>query len=132
MSMTDPIADFLTRVRNASTARHNKVDAPASKLIKELSRILVEEGYIRSYTVIENPKQDIVRIYLKYDQNQKNAISGLTRISRPGIRRYVDVQKIPRVLNGLGTAIISTPKGLLTDKKAKKERVGGEVICHVW
>jgi small subunit ribosomal protein S8 len=132
MSMTDPIADFLTRVRNASTARHNKVDAPASKLIKELSRILVEEGYIRSYTVIENPKQDIVRLYLKYDQNQKNAISGLTRISRPGIRRYVDVQKIPRVLNGLGTAIISTPKGLLTDKKAKKERVGGEVICHVW
>ena len=132
MSMNDPIADFLTRVRNASTARHNKVDAPASKLIKELSRILAEEGYIRSYTVIENPKQDIVRIYLKYDQNQKNAISGLTRISRPGIRRYVDVEKIPRVLNGLGTAIISTPKGLLTDKKAKKERVGGEVICHVW
>jgi small subunit ribosomal protein S8 len=132
MSMTDPIADFLTRVRNASKARHNKVDAPASKLIKELSRILVEEGYFRSYTVIENPKQDIVRIYLKYDQNQKNAISGLTRISRPGIRQYVDVQKIPRVLNGLGTAIISTPKGLLTDKKAKKERVGGEVICHVW
>jgi small subunit ribosomal protein S8 len=132
MSMTDPIADFLTRVRNASTARHNKVDAPASKLIKELSRILVEEGYVRSYTIIENPKQDIVRLYLKYDQNQKNAISGLTRISRPGIRRYVDVEKIPRVLNGLGTAIISTPKGLLTDKKAKKERVGGEVICHVW
>ena len=132
MSMTDPIADFLTRVRNASQARHNKVDAPASKVIKEIARILAEEGYIRSFTVIENPKQDTIRIYLKYDENQKTVISGLTRISRPGIRRYVDVQKIPRVLNGLGTAIISTPKGLLSDKKAKKERVGGEVICHVW
>jgi small subunit ribosomal protein S8 len=132
MSMTDPIADFLTRIRNASTARHNKVDAPASKMIKEIARILAEEGYIKSFTVIENPKQDTIRIYLKYDENQKTVISGLTRISRPGIRRYVDVQKIPRVLNGLGTAIISTPKGLLTDKKAKKERVGGEVICHVW
>ena len=132
MSMTDPIADFLTRIRNAARAKHSKVDIPGSNIIKEMTRILMEEGYIRNFTVIDDDRQGVVRIYLKYNAEKKPAISGLKRISRPGFRRYANVQSIPRVLNGLGVAVLSTPKGLLTDKQARKENVGGEVLYHVW
>lgn len=134
MSMTDPIADYLTRIRNAANARHSKVDIPSSRLIREMTRILQEEGYIQSFTMIEDQqkRQDLIRIYLKYDQNRKCAISGLKRISRPGLRRYAGAAELPRVLNGLGIAIVSTPKGILTEKKARKANVGGEVLCHIW
>lgn len=132
MSLNDPIADFLTRIRNASGARHSKVDVPASKIIKEMTRIFLEEGYIRNYTTIDDFKQGIVRIYLKYGEDRKSAINGLERVSRPGIRRYTNVRNIPRVLNGLGIAVLSTPKGILTDKQARKEKVGGEILCYVW
>jgi len=132
MSMTDPISDYLSRIRNAAMAHHSKVDIPASKIIKEITRILHEEGYIRNYTTIDDNKQGVVRIYLKYGEDRKSAIHGLKRISRPGYRRYANVQSIPRVLNGLGVAVLSTPKGLLPDKKARKERLGGEVLFYVW
>ena len=132
MSMTDPIADYLTRIRNAARVNHSKVDVPASNIIKEMTRILLEEGYIRNYTVIDDNKQGIVRIYLKYNRDKKSAITGLRRISRPGYRRYANLGSIPRVLNGLGLAMLSTPKGVLTDKQARKERVGGEVLFYVW
>ena len=132
MSMTDPIADYLTRIRNATRVNHSKVDIPASNITKEISRILLELGYIRNYTVIEDNKQGIIRIYLKYGNDKKCVISGLRRVSRPGLRKYVGVNNIPRVLNGLGTAILSTPKGIMSDKVARKEQVGGEVICYIW
>jgi len=132
MSITDPIADYLTRIRNAGKARHSKVDIPASNMLKEITRILLEEGYIRNYTTIDDPRQGILRVYLKYSKDRKNTITGLERVSRPGYRRYTGVEKIPRVLNGLGIAILSTPKGILTDKEARKEKVGGEVLCYVW
>lgn len=132
MSMTDLISDFLTRIRNAQIAKFTKVDIPASNLLMEMSRILMEEGYIQNYTVIEDDKQGIVRINLKYGDNKQAAITGLKRVSRPGLRRYVNVTDIPRVLNGLGIAILSTSKGIMTDKKAKKENVGGEVLCYIW
>ena len=132
MSMTDPIADYLTRIRNASTARHSRVDIPASKIIKQMTKILMDEGYIRNFTEIEDSKQGMVRIYLKYGEDKKCAISGLKRISRPGFRNYTKVSEIPRVLNGLGIAILSTPKGIVTDRKARQENVGGEVLCHIW
>ena len=132
MSMTDPIADYLTRVRNATRARHSKVDIPASNILKEMTGILLEEGYIRNYTTVDDPKQGIVRIYLKYNKDRKSAITGLKRVSRPGYRRYTGVDRIPRVLNGLGIVMLSTPKGILTGKQAKKENVGGEILCYVW
>jgi small subunit ribosomal protein S8 len=132
MSMTDPIADFLTRIRNAQLGKFSKVDIPASNLLKEMTRIMMEEGYILNFTMIEDEKQGVIRIYLKYNEQKKAAISGLTRISRPGLRKYADVRAIPRVLNGLGIAILSTSKGVLTDKQAKKENVGGEVLCYIW
>jgi small subunit ribosomal protein S8 len=132
MSLNDPIADYLTQIRNAARARHSRVDIPASNIIKDLTKILQDEGYIRSFTVIGDSKQDLVRIYLKYGENKKSAITGIKRVSRPGYRRYAKIDQIPRVLNGLGIAILSTPKGLLTDKKARAQRIGGEVICHVW
>ena len=134
MTMTDPIADFLTRIRNATRVKHSKVDIPASNMIKELTRILMEEGYIRNFAVVDDQKntQGIVRVYLKYNSDRKSAITGIKRASRPGYRNYTKVNKIPRVLNGLGIAILSTPKGILTDKNARKERVGGEVLCYVW
>jgi small subunit ribosomal protein S8 len=132
MSMTDPIADYLTRIRNACLARHSKVDVPASGLLARLTQILLDEGYIRSFTTIEDPKQGIIRIYLKYDKDKKPIIEGLERVSRPGLRRYVNVKGLPRVLNGLGTAILTTPKGLMTEKKAKQASVGGEVLCYIW
>ena len=132
MTMTDPIADMLTRIRNANIVKHETVDVPASNMKKELSRILLEEGFIRGYDVIEDGKQGIIRIQLKYGQSGERVISGLKRISKPGMRVYAAKQEIPRVLNGLGISVISTSKGILTDKQARKENVGGEVICYVW
>ncbi len=132
MSMTDPIADYLTRIRNAIARRHSKVDIPASNIIKEMTRLLMQEGYIRNYTIVEDIRQDKVRVYLKYDENQESAISGLKRYSRPGHRIYAKADEIPRVLNGLGVTIVTTPKGVLTDRQAKKLRAGGEVLCQIW
>ena len=132
MTMTDPIADMLTRVRNANMVKHETVDVPASNMKKEIARILLEEGFIRGYDVIEDGKQGIIRIQLKYGQAGERVISGLKRISKPGMRVYAAKDEVPKVLNGLGISIISTSKGILTDKQARKEGVGGEVICYVW
>ena len=132
MTMTDPIADMLTRIRNANVVKHETVDVPASNMKKELVRILLEEGFVRGYDVIEDGKQGIIRIQLKYGQTGERVISGLKRISKPGMRVYADKHEVPRVLNGLGISIISTSKGILTDRQARKENVGGEVICYVW
>ena len=132
MTMIDPIADMLTRIRNANVVKHETVDVPASNIKKELARILLEEGFVRGYDVIEDGKQGIIRIQLKYGHSGERVISGLKRISKPGMRVYAAKQEIPRVLNGLGISVISTSKGILTDKQARKENVGGEVICYVW
>ena len=132
--MTDPIADLLTRIRNAIMAGHKVVEAPASNLKKEVARILFEKGFILSYKVIDGEgPQDILKIALKYNsKSKKPAIKKIQRVSRPGLRQYIGVDKMPRVLNGLGIAIISTSKGLMTDKEAKKEKIGGEVLCYVY
>ncbi|MGL4797206.1 MAG: 30S ribosomal protein S8 [Paraclostridium sp.] len=132
MTMTDPIADMLTRIRNANMVKHETVDVPASNMKKELARILLEEGFVRGYDVIEDGKQGIIRIQLKYGQMSERVITGIKRISKPGMRVYAAKEELPKVLNGLGIAIISTSKGILTDKQARKENVGGEVICYVW
>lgn len=132
MTMTDPIADMLTRIRNANVVKHETVDVPASNVKRELARILLEEGFVRGYDVIEDGKQGIIRIQLKYGQAGERVITGLKRISKPGMRVYAAKQEIPKVLNGLGISVISTSKGILTDKQARKENVGGEVICYVW
>lgn len=132
MTMTDPIADMLTRIRNAIQARFDKVDIPSSKIKVEIVRVLKEEGYISDYKVIRDNKQGILRIYLKYDEAKRSAISGLKRVSKPGLRVYRDKDSIPKVINGLGIAILSTSKGILTDKKARKIGIGGEVLCFVW
>jgi len=131
MSMSDPIADYLTRVRNAVRARHKKVDVPASGLKKEITRILLEQKFITSYTTDEDTKQGMIRILLKYNDT-RSVITGLRRISRPGIRRYHGADELPRVNNGLGVAVLSTSKGLMTDKQARKENIGGEVLFYVW
>lgn len=131
MSVTDPIADFLTRIRNASKARLLRVDIPASKMKIQIAEILKNEKYIHDYTIIEDNKQNIIRIQLKY-RGGTPAISGLKRISKPGLRIYKPAEQLPRVLNGLGTAVISTSKGLLTDKQARSQSLGGEVICYIW
>ena len=132
--MTDPIADLLTRIRNAIMAGHKVVEAPASNLKKEVARILFEKGYILSYKVIDGEgPQGVLKIALKYNsKNKKPAIKEIQRVSRPGLRKYIGVDEMPRVLNGLGIAIISTSKGLMTDKEAKKEKIGGEVLCYVY
>jgi small subunit ribosomal protein S8 len=132
MVMTDPIADMLTRIRNANHAKHEFVDIPASKIKKEIANILLEEGYIKGFDVIDDGKQGIIRIELKYQQNKERVITGIKRISKPGLRVYVGKEDTPKVLGGLGIAIISTSKGIVTDKKARKQGVGGEVICYVW
>ena len=132
MTMTDPIADMLTRIRNANMVKHETVDVPASNMKKELARILLEEGFIRGYDVIEDGKQGIIRIQLKYGQAGEKVITGLKRISKPGMRVYAAKEELPKVLNGIGISIISTSKGILTDRQARKEGVGGEVICYVW
>ena len=132
--MTDPIADLLTRIRNAIMAGHKIVEAPASNLKKEVARILFEKGYILSYKVVEGEgPQGVLKIALKYNsKSKKPAIKEIQRVSRPGLRQYIGVDEMPRVLNGLGIAIISTSKGLMTDKEAKKEKIGGEVLCYVY
>jgi small subunit ribosomal protein S8 len=131
MPVTDPIADFLTRVRNALHAKKKYVDIPSSKMKLKMTEILKENSFIKDFNVIEDTKQNIIRVHLKY-KNGEPSISGLKKISTPGLRSYVGKEDLPRVLNGLGLAILSTSKGLLTDKQAKSQSVGGEVICHIW
>lgn len=131
MSMTDPIADFLTRIRNAAKAKHKRVDIPASSLKKAFAQILLDQNYISNFTLLEDRKQGILRIQLKYNDG-KPVIAGLKRISKPGIRRYRSAQELPRVLGGLGVAIVSTSKGIMTDAQARKMNVGGEVLAYVW
>lgn len=131
MHITDPIADMLTRVRNASNAKHSTVDVPASNMKKAIAKILLDEGYIRNYQLIDDGTQGIIRITLKYNGNER-AISGLRRVSKPGLRVYAGADELPRVLHGLGIAIVSTSKGVLTDKAAREQHVGGEVLAFVW
>ncbi|MDO4288233.1 MAG: 30S ribosomal protein S8 [Eubacterium sp.] len=132
MAITDPIADMLTRIRNANDAGHKTVEMPASKEKKAIAEILLEEGYINKVEYIEDNKQGMMKITLKYGENKSKVIAGLKRISKPGLRIYAGKNDIPKVLNGLGVAIISTSKGVITDKEARKAGVGGEVICYVW
>ena len=131
MNITDPIADMLTRIRNANTQRHETVDIPSSKLKKSIAQILLDEGYIKSFEEIEDNAQGIIRITLKYVNKQK-VISGLKRISKPGLRVYASKDELPKVIGGLGIALISTSKGIMTDKQARKEGIGGEVLAFVW
>ena len=132
MSLTDPVADFLARIRNAIRARHPKLDVPASKLKLEMARILKEEGYVANYKAVEEEGRKLLRVYLKYGDNHDAAISNLARVSRPGCRVYVGRNEIPRVLGGLGIVILTTPKGVMTGSQARKQGVGGEVLCQVW
>lgn len=132
MVMTDPIADMLTRIRNANVVRHEKLELPASKLKAEIADILKREGYVRDYEIIEDNKQGVLRIFLKYGANNERVITGLKRISKPGLRVYAKADEVPRVLNGLGTAIVSTSKGVLSDKEARAQAVGGEILAYIW
>ena len=132
MQITDPVADMLTRIRNANTAKHESVDVPASNLKKAIAKILLDEGYIKSYEVVEDGTQGVIRIQLKYLAGKEKVISGLRRVSKPGLRVYVGADELPRVLRGLGIAIISTSKGVMTDKAARANHVGGEVLAFVW
>ncbi|HZG86986.1 30S ribosomal protein S8 [Paenibacillus sp.] len=132
MVMTDPIADMLTRIRNANTVRHETVEIPASKIKREIAEILKQEGFVRDAEYVNDNKQGIIRLFLKYGQNNERVITGLKRISKPGLRVYAKSNELPRVLGGLGIAIISTSKGLMTDKAARQSKSGGEVICYVW
>jgi len=132
MTMSDPIADMLTRIRNANTVRHETVELPASTIKKQIAEILKREGFIRDAEYIDDNKQGIIRIFLKYGPNKERVISGLKRISKPGLRVYTKSNEIPRVLGGLGIAIISTSKGVMTDKEARQSKAGGEVLCYVW
>ena len=132
MQITDPVADMLTRIRNANTAKHESVDVPASNLKKAIAKILLDEGYIKSYEVVEDGTQGVIRIQLKYLAGKEKVISGLRRISMPGLRVYAGADELPRVLKGLGIAIISTSKGVMTDKAARANHVGGEVLAFVW
>ena len=132
MAMTDPVADMLTRIRNANTAGHAEVDVPASKIKKNIAEILLKEGYIKGYEVVETQPQDVIKIEMKYGAGKQRVISGIKRISKPGLKVYVKKDEIPKVLGGLGIAIISTSSGLITDKQARELGVGGEVVCYVW
>lgn len=132
MVMTDPVADFLTRIRNGNMVMHETVEVPSSKLKMGIAQILKEEGYIKDYEYIADSKQGVIRVYLKYGQNKEKVITGLKRISKPGLRVYVKKDEVPKVLGGLGTAIISTSQGLMADKNARKQGLGGEVICYIW
>lgn len=132
MNTTDPIADMLTRIRNANSAKHKTVDVPASKMKTAIAEILFREGYIKSFEVISNENQGIIRITLKYDEKGTRVIDGIKRISKPGLRVYASKEELPKVLNGLGIAIISTSKGLKTDKEAREAGMGGEVLAYVW
>ena len=132
MQITDPIADMLTRIRNANSAKHETVDVPVSNMKKAIADILLEEGYIKSYEIIDDGKQGMIHSTLKYGANKEKVISGLQRVSKPGLRVYAGREELPRVLKGLGIAIVSTSKGIMTDKKARAEKIGGEVLAFVW
>ena len=132
MVMTDPIADFLTRIRNANVVYHDKVEAPASKMKKAIGDILKEEGFIKDCEYIADGKQGVVRVYMKYGGNKERVITGLKKISKPGLKVYARKDSVPKVLGGLGIAILSTSQGIMTDKKARKLGLGGEVVCYVW
>ena len=132
MQITDPIADMLTRIRNANSAKHETVDVPVSNMKKAIAEILLEEGYIKSYEIIDDGKQGMIHITLKYGANKEKVISGLKRVSKPGLRVYAGRDELPRVLKGLGIAIVSTSKGVMTDKKARAANMGGEVLAFVW
>ena len=132
MQITDTIADMLTRIRNANSAKHDTVDVPASNMKKAIAQILVDEGYIKNYQIIEDGKQGIIRITLKYGENKSQIITGLRRVSKPGLRIYASCEDLPKVLNGLGIAIVSTSKGIMTDRAARKANCGGEVLAFIW
>ena len=132
MHITDPIADMLTRIRNANNAKHDTVDVPASNMKKAIAQILLEEGYIKNFQLIDDGTQGVIRITLKYNAGKEKVLSGLRRVSKPGLRVYAGADELPRVLRGLGTAIVSTSKGGMTDKKAREAHVGGEVLAFIW
>ena len=132
MQITDPIADMLTRIRNANSAKHDTVSVPASNMKKAIAQILVDEGYIKSFKVVDDGKQGIIEIALKYGANKSQVLMGIRRVSKPGLRIYSDVENMPKVMKGLGIAILSTSKGIMTDKDARKANVGGEVLAFVW
>ena len=132
MQVTDTIADMLTRIRNANSAKHDSVDIPASNMKKSIAQILVDEGFVKSFTVIDDGKQGIIRIQLKYGENKSRVLQGLKRVSKPGLRIYTNVEDMPQVIRGLGIAILSTSKGVMTDKQARKNNIGGEVLAFVW
>ena len=132
MHITDPVADMLTRIRNANSAKHDTVDIPASNMKKSIAQILLDEGYIKNFQVVEDGLQGMIHVTLKYNAGKERVITGLRRVSKPGLRNYVGVDDLPRVLRGLGIAIISTSKGVMTDKKAREAHVGGEVLAFVW
>jgi small subunit ribosomal protein S8 len=132
MVMTDPIADMLTRIRNANIVRHEKLEVPASKIKREVAEILKREGFVRDVEFVEDSKQGIIRIFLKYGSNNERVITGLKRISKPGLRVYAKANEVPRVLGGLGIAVVSTSNGVMTDKEARQQQVGGEVLAYIW
>ena len=132
MQITDPIADMLTRIRNANNAKHDTVDVPASNMKKSIAQILLDEGYIKNFQLIDDGTQGVIRVTLKYGPGKEKVISGLRRVSKPGLRVYAGAEELPKVLRGLGIAIVSTSKGIMTDKQARKENVGGEVLAFVW
>ena len=132
MQITDTIAHLLTRIRNASSAKHDSVEIPASNMKKAIVQILVDEGYVKSYTVVEDGKQGVIKVVLKYSEGKMPVIKGLRRVSKPGLRIYSNAQELPRVMKGLGVAIISTSKGIMTDRQARSENLGGEVLAFVW
>lgn len=132
MHITDPIADMLTRIRNANSAKHETVDIPASNMKKAIAQILVDEGYIKNFKVIDDGKQGVMRLTLKYGENKSQVITGLRRVSKPGLRIYSNVEDMPKVMKGLGVAVVSTSKGIMTDRQARKENVGGEVLAFIW
>lgn len=132
MHITDPIADMLTRIRNANSAKHDTVDIPASNMKKAIAQILVDEGYIKNYKVTEDGKQGVIHITLKYGEGKSQVITGLRRVSKPGLRIYSNVEEMPKVMKGLGVAIVSTSKGIMTDREARRQNVGGEVLAFIW
>ena len=132
MVMTDPIADFLTRIRNANMAKHESLEVPASKIKRDIAEILKNEGFVRDVEYIDDDKQGIIRVFLKYGKGNETVISGIRRISKPGLRSYVKADAVPKVLNGLGIAILSTSEGVITDKEARAKKIGGEVIAYIW
>jgi len=132
MHITDPIADMLTRIRNANSAKHDTVDIPASNMKKAIAQILVDEGYIKNFKVVEDGKQGVISVTLKYGEGKSQVITGLRRVSKPGLRMYSNVEDMPKVMKGLGIAIISTSKGIMTDREARKQNVGGEVLAFIW